>query len=347
MTWVGAGVAAVEVGTSLYEGSQNEKAQNRATKANAWRGAAGQDLVKRTQEIADRPYVPYEGERVAGESGNETKAYDMAGQTGMDSPEGKYFDKAGKQVDFVAGNGWNADTAKKYMDPYIGQVVDQSLRKEQDTYATQENQRRGSAAQVGAFGGDRDAILQSQAEKSHNQNISDITTAGYSDAFNNATRTWQADNARALDAAKGYESVGGDITRMNSDQITNLLKTGGSRRLLEQAQLDVNFSNYVEKRDWSVSNIKPLMDAVGAANGSPAQQATESHKLGQTMGALATVAGYFGQQRENQVQSDQSDVNSGMDQLNHNIGSDPNYFGNTPVTEIGGGANGNNAAEGY
>lgn len=257
-------------------------------------GGASVNAIQRAQTLADRPYTAYDNERVAGMSGNEYKAMDLAAKGPADARG--YFDKAGAQIDDVAGSAWNAETAQKYMDPYVGQVVDNTLRHENTAYQQSQNQLKGRAASMGAFGGDRASLLEAQGTQKHLQTVGDITAEGYSKAYSQAFQGWQADNQRKTNAASAYNQVGGNIEKLNSDQITDLMKTGQTDRVLRQLTDDTNYSAFIEKRDWDVNNLAPLLKAISVAKGgaTAGQQDPGSNAAGDTLGAISAIAGYFG-----------------------------------------------------
>lgn len=336
----GAAIAAAGVANSAYQGSKNRQAVRDQNRRTAWIGEAQQDLVSRSRQIADRPYTPYEGNRVADLSQNETSAIGMANNATNFNDARGYMDKAGAQADLVAGSTWNQDTAKKYMDPYIGQVVDNALKRENTAYQQNQNKVRGNAARAGAFGGSRASLLETQGTGEHLQAVGDITSKGYSDAYRAAIGTWQADNQRRLAASQAYTNVGGDISRLNSSQITDLLRTGQADRVLRQANADFDYQQFIENRDWDVTNLEPLFNAVRGANGGPAQQTVpRDNTAGQLLGLASTLVGYFGAtQSAGSLGSDPSGLGT-SDFSNWQAANQTNldlYAAGTPMPTIGG-----------
>ncbi len=285
--WIAGGTVVAGVGSALI--NKNKGDPNRAY--NTQLGTDSMDAINRSRTIADRPYVPYTKDRVAGLSGNEVNALDLAGKSGKKT--GEYLDKAGNVIDNVADQEWNADTASKWMDPYVGGVVDQTLKRENTAYQQNQNTLRGNAAKQNAFGGDRATLLEAASTGKHLQAVGDITAEGYSKAYQNAFQNWQGDNDRKLRAAQAYDSVGGDIQRMESGQIEDLMKTGNADRVLRQLTNDADYSAFVEQRDWSANNIKPLLSAISSARGG--NISTEgTNSSGALLGSIASLVGYFG-----------------------------------------------------
>jgi hypothetical protein len=99
-----------------------------------------------------------------------------------------------------------------------------------------------------------------------------------------------------MNAAKGLQSVSGDISQLNQQQYQDLMSSGGLDRALGQKQLDFNLSQFLEQRDWSVNNLSPLLSAIDASKGTQRNTSTYSGPnsgVGQAIGAAATVAGAY------------------------------------------------------
>lgn len=302
MPWGVVGAAVIGAGADMAEGSANRSAMEKQNASTAYINDSQKDLLSRSKAIADRPYTPYTGDRVAGQSANETTAYNMASNAANFNDARGYMDKAGKSIDGVSS--WSTDTLNKYMNPYVGAVVDSSLKNENTAYQQGQNKLKSQAASIGAFGGDRATLLESENTGQHLKTVGDITSKGYSDAYDKAVSTWQADNNTKLNASKAYSAVGEDISKLNSNQITDLLKTGQADTVMRQMKLDVNYNDFLEKRDWSVSNLQPLMSAVGSAKGGSSTAQPVDHTASQLAGLASTLVGYFGSKGNNTQQQD-------------------------------------------
>lgn len=269
--------------------------------------AARSTLLSKATALTDRPYTAYTGERVAGLSGNESQALDMAAKGSAGAREN--YGKATNLIDNVSGQAWDQKTIDQYMNPYTKNVVDQTLKRENTAYQQGQNQLRGQAAAQGAFGGDRATLLEAAGRGKHLQAVGDITAQGYASAYNDAFSKWQADNDRKMSAARAYENVGGDINRMDSAQIEDLLKTGGADRVLRQLVDDNKYNAFIEQRDWNVTNLQPLMQALSAYGGTnPGQPSQQSNAAADTLGAISAIVGYFG--KNSQTNSSGYNANS-------------------------------------
>jgi hypothetical protein len=261
----------------------------------ATNNAAG-NLLERATELSNREYTPYEGERVAGLSQNEDLAKNLAFDNAASGKVQSYYDKAEGQID-ASTQDYNAENLAKYTNPYTKNVVDIGIREANKDFENQRSDLRSNLAASDAFGSDRGALLESELSKNHEQNVGDITVRGMSDAYDRGQQAFFADSDRRTRAAQAYQSVGNDVTQMNTSQLRDLLATGGLDRLLNQAQLDVNYADFIEERDWDINNLQPMMEAIATAKG--VQSPSGAKKSGGTwstvLGAAGTIIGaYFG-----------------------------------------------------
>lgn len=304
------------IGGALQSSSEKD-ARRKALDTQGAIGDASVNALNKATAISNRGYTGYEGERVAGLAGNENKALDIAAK-GADQSRGLYG-KSESQIDAVAGNAWNSETAQKYMNPYVGQVVDQTLKRENTAYQQSQNQLKKAAISQGSFGGDRATLLEAAGTGKHLQAVGDITAQGYSQAYDKAFQGWQSDNQTKLSAAKAYDDVGGDISKLNSDQITDLMKTGQTDRMVRQVADDATYSSFIEKRDWDVNNLTPLLQSISVAKGgATAGPQQTSNAAGSIVGAISSIVGFFGKSSSNtQTTSATGSVDSSYGTINN------------------------------
>lgn len=261
------------------------------TKVPEYVDRAQRSALERAERIADRPYEAYTDRRVARQNRNERAASELA-REGSIVPR-SMLDEAAQRIRGVES--FDRADLDAYTNPYVESVLSPQLREANRQYERDRSALLNSKA--GAWGGDRVAFQESELSRRYGELITDVTARAHSEAFNRATQLWASDQDRQLRAAQGLQSVGGDISRLNRDQIQDLMATGGVERLLEQAELDFDYQQFLENRDWSVTNLDPLLRAITAARGGTTtqNQSTPGGAWGQAIGAGAALAGmYFG-----------------------------------------------------
>jgi hypothetical protein len=284
MPWGAVAGALVSGGASYL--SSKEKAKGQTTSDPQFVVDASKDAIDRATEISKRPYTPYTGQRVASLSGNEREAYGKA-TSGAGQAE---LGKAGSLLDTMED--YSPSALEKFSNPYTEAVLTPQVRELNRTYDRERSALENSKA--GSRGGDRSALMSSALERRHAESITDVTGRTYHDAFREANENFFRDSERKTRAAAAYQSLGGDMAKMNTQQIQDLMATGGVKRMLEQADLDFDLQQFTEARDWDTNNMKGLLDAIDTAKGT--QRTTtgpQASPWGAALGAAATVAGAY------------------------------------------------------
>ena len=293
--WVAAGTAAVGAAESI---SANQSAKGTAQQNyndNAQlRGAQGA-LLTQGEQVAQQAFTPYTGTLTAPMSGNEQQGYTLASQTATNGLAQQDNTSATGLIGQVANNGWNSDTASKYMNPYTDAVTQSAIANSNKSYQQNMASLQTGQAGSGSFGGSRSAIQQAELSGQQNLNIGSLTAKGNADAYDQAVKTWQSDNNTKLQAANAYEQAGQDVTNMTSTQVADLMKTGGVAQAISQTNLSNQYNQFMRQQNWSANQLQSLIGAVGADKGSPAQAAPiQSNTANQLLGLGSTVAGLFG-----------------------------------------------------
>lgn len=295
--WVSAGVAAVDAGESI---ASNNAAASAAKKNNAaasqLSGAQG-SMLTQAEGVAQQPFTPYTGTLTAPMSGNQQLGYNLAANTAATGGAGGAAATAGTNLlgQVAANSDWNSATAAKYMNPYTQDVTNSAIANSNQSYLQSLASQQTGQAGSGAIGGDRAAVGSAALAGQQSLNVGSLTATGNANAYNNAMQAWSTDNNTKIAAANAYESAGQDITKMNSQQISDLMQTGGVSQVIAQTDLNNQYGQFMREQGWSAQQLGSLISAVGTAKGSGTQSApVQSNTANQLMGLGSTVAGLFG-----------------------------------------------------
>jgi hypothetical protein len=292
---VSAGIAAVGAVENI---SANQSAKSAAAKNNAGAaqlaGAQG-SMLNQAESVAQQPFTPYTGTLTAPLSGNEQQGVSLASRTANTGLAQSDNAKATGLIDQVGGSSWNADTAARYMNPYTTDVTNVATAAANKNYLQNLAGLRTAAAGSSAFGGSREAIQEGILAGQNQINIGSLTAKGNADAYDSAMKAWSTDNATKLKAADAYNQSGMDVTRMTSNQISDLMKTGGVAQVVAQTDLANQYGQFMRQQGWSAQQLNSLINAVGTAKGSTQQRApVQSNTANQLLGLGSTIAGLFG-----------------------------------------------------
>jgi hypothetical protein len=255
--------------------------------------AAANQALSQGESIANRQYTPYTGQVVQPLSSNEQQGVAQASPTSaLNTGAASAFSQAAGDIAGIKQ--YNQQNLQQYMDPYVQSVLTPQLTQENINYNAQRSALLNSKA--GAFGGDRSALEAGQLDYAHGQTIASDVGNAYSKAYTNAQSAFFQDQQKQIAAANALDQVGGDMSKLNTQQIQDLMATGGLERALGQKQLDFNYQQFIENRDWSVTNLQPLLNSIAASKGTQqtvSNYGPPSNIAGQAIGAAATVAGAY------------------------------------------------------
>jgi hypothetical protein len=293
MPW-GAAIGAVGALGAAYMNKKNNSSAGGSTQQDSPQTiAASNDALGRAQTIAATPYQPYTGQVVAGMSAAEKQGSAQAApDSALNNKASSLYDQAANDIAGVKQ--YNSDNLKSYMDPYVQATLNPVLNEENVRYANEKSALEN--AHAGAFGGDRSALQERSMDYAHSQALSKDIGDAYSQAFINAQHAFFQDQDKQINAGKALDQVAGDTSKLNTQQIQDLMATGGLSRALDQKQLDFNLNTFLTGQQWSTTQLQPLLQAIAASKGTSTSTqlyGPPSNVAGTAIGAAATVAGAY------------------------------------------------------
>lgn len=199
-------------------------------------GALGQGAA-----LAQAPYQAYQGPLTAGASDLQQQAFagssDIAG--------------AGYTPTQFTGGLFDTGAAQSYMNPYIQSALDPQLRELQRQSDIQRTQDAGRLTKAGAFGGSRQAIMESEGRRNLLDKQQDVLGQGYATAYDKAMAQFNADQARQLDVQRlGEQSrqYGADFGLKSVNQLADL---GAAQRGITSEGMAADKAQFEEQRDFA------------------------------------------------------------------------------------------------
>jgi len=169
--------------------------------------AMQQDLYRRSQQIAQQPFIPYTGPMVAGFSPDQLRQFQATRgifESGMAFDPTKGLQTlAQEQRPTVApvGSLLSADIGA-YQSPYQQQVIDATM---QDIQRQADIARSGAqerAIRAGAFGGSRSAILEAESQRPFAEVMARTAAEQRERGYGQALRSAESDIARQMQMAQ-------------------------------------------------------------------------------------------------------------------------------------------------
>lgn len=274
-----AAIAASAAAYGAYSSNQNQKKalnqQKQSVSGPAYLDSASQNVIDRANTLSQRQYTPFQGERVAGLSSNEQQA-------------GRMASAFGNQTQAQMTQGFNPSALTAFQNPYIDKVLNNQRRVIGDEYGRQAAGLSANQSATDAFRSGRSDLARSRLDESRMRALGDAEATGQAGAFDSAMTNYFRNQ---------------DSTRSNFDAAQGALnQTGAADRSVRQAGNDFNYGQFLDKRDWDVNNLHPLMDAItNARGGTTTTTATQNNPnkdyWGAAAGLLGTAVSTYGQNR--------------------------------------------------
>lgn len=287
--------------------SPSKQTVTNKTELPEWVDKAGQENLELANELASRPYVPYEGQLVAGPSNLQNAAFQSAGQgASMWNPLlGQAANTAGAGTNFTytPKSFLNANVAD-YMNPYIDNVESRAI--DNANIALKQNIAGigDSAISANAFGGSRHGIAEGVATAEGARGIGDLSAQLRASAFENAQNAFNLDANRDMTNAYQQQAV----RSQSADQLANYAQTGNQmqqqstalqaalgeqQRQLGQEQLTADYAKWKEEQDYPLQALNMRLAAVGATPYGSSQTQTTTGSGGGN-GAMSAIGGILG-----------------------------------------------------
>ena len=174
-------------------------------------------------------------------------------------------------------------TVQSYMDPYLKNVVDVQADRARRDADILRNKYAAQMLGAGTFGGGRQAIMEAENARNLNTTLAENAAKGYSTAWNNALnqrlkeseqnriaqesteKGKQTEQQFGLDYLKERENTNKALAetaynegRLTLSQLQDQLKAGAEQRSIDQEQLNSDYADWLEQRDWQKKQLEWL-----------------------------------------------------------------------------------------
>lgn len=270
-------------------GSKSKRTKQETTLP-SWVTDASKSAVQRGEQISNRQYEGYSGDRVAGLSQNEQMASEQA-RTGFGSATDHF--KSGAAA--LGGmKSWTDADHSSFMNPYTENVVNRQLRDTGRQFDTRRSDLARTSGMRSAFGGGRQTALEGNLDRDHLETTGDISGAGYSAAYDRGMDQFNQEQQRKIAESAAFGNLGSGVAGVAGAQVGALSQTGQTERQIDQLGKDFDYMQFIERRDWDVNNLQPLLASIQAAKHGQTtntKEKTSGGGLTQLAGMAAVVGG--------------------------------------------------------
>ena len=247
-----------------------------------------EDITKENLRIADtisqRPYEAYGGNLVAGFSPEQEQAFRMVQtQAGTTMPLYQTAAQTATGLTGYQAPSFLQGDVSQYMNPYISQVENRAMARGQEALQQNLNQISANAARAGAFGGSRQAIQEGIAQAETAKNMADLSAQLRMQGYNQAAGQLENDLARQMAGSQMQLQAAGMLPGIaQGQQQAGLTDTaaieaiGAQRQALEQAQLQDQYSRFMEARNYPIEMLNLRLGATSATPYGSTQTRTQT-----------------------------------------------------------------------
>ena len=173
-----------------------------------WAGPYVTEMLGRGQAIASTPYEAYTGPLTAGGSAGQQAAFQgIAGLTAPTQQMGA----------FTPSSFTEAGTAQNYMNPYIQQALQPQLDELSRQNEIARVDQAGRLTKAGAYGGSRQAVMESELDRGYLDRVAALTGTAYSDAYNQGRTQFNTEQDRQRQAQELTNLYGLSALQKQSD----------------------------------------------------------------------------------------------------------------------------------
>ena len=246
----------------------------------SWAGPYVTEMLGKGRALANLPYQAYTGPLTAAPSALQNQAF--SGLASLTMP-------TAAQTSFTPGSFTSTGTAQQYMSPYLMAALEPQMAEARRQADISRVQQAGRLTKAGAYGGGRQAIMESELDRNLLRNLTDITGRGYQDAFTAAQNQFNTEEARRMAAS-------GQAQQYGLQALQQQLGAGATQRGITGEGIAADIGQFEQERDYpykQVQYMQSLLQGLPLATQSYSYQ--EPSGLSQLLGGAGGILGLLQQ----------------------------------------------------
>jgi hypothetical protein len=196
-------------------------------------------MLGKGQALSETPYQAYTGPLTAGASGLQQQAFQ--GVAGLALPQ----NMGGFNPQSFTAQG----TAQQYMNPYLQSSLDPQLNEARRQAEISRMNDAARLSKAGAYGGSRQAIMESELNRNLMGKQADITAIGYNTAYDKAANQFNTEQGRQMEAQ-------GLTNQYGLNALTKQAELGGVQRGIEGEGIAADYGQFKEERDYPYKQVQ-------------------------------------------------------------------------------------------
>ena len=266
---------------ALNAGNITGQQTGQESSLSSWAGPYVTEMLGKGRALSNEGYQAYGGPLTAGANDLQNQAFQ--GVANLVVP-------TGDQSSYSPQSFTDPGTAQQFMNPYLQSALQPQLDDAQRQNQIQQQQQNSELSRAGAFGGSRQAVMNSQMDDSLMRNMANITGQGYRDAFGQAQGQFNTEQDRNMASANQNQSYGLEALAAQGNM-------GQVQRGIESEGIAADRAQFEEERMFPYKQTQYMQSLlqdmpIGAQSRSYAEPSQVSELLG-TLGGVEGLMGLF------------------------------------------------------
>ena len=204
-----------------------------------WVGPYVTEMLGRGQAISTQPYQAYTGPLTAGTSELQTQAF--SGLANLTIPT--------DQMQAYTPQTFTAEQARNYMNPYLQAALDPQIAEARRQNEIDRINAAGRLTRAGAYGGSRQAVMESEGLRNLASNLANITGTGYMTAYDKAMQQFNTEEDRRKGAVQSAQDYGFNVLKSQAE-------AGAIQRAIEQQGIEADIKQFEEEREFPYKSVQ-------------------------------------------------------------------------------------------
>jgi len=206
----------------------------------SWAGPYVTNMLGQGQALAQLPYQEYTGPLTAGASDLQSQAF--SGLAGLAMPDMS-------SMSYTPGSFTAPGTADQFMSPFMSGALEPQIAEARRQAELQRIMDAGRLTRAGAYGGGRQAVMESELNRNLMRNLADITGRGYETAFQQGRDQFNTEEARRMAAT-------GQAQQYGLQALGAQLGAGDTQRRIESEGIMADLAQFEQERDFPYRQVQ-------------------------------------------------------------------------------------------
>lgn len=248
-----------------------------------WAGDYVTNYLGKGQALAEAPYQAYGGPLTAGASDLQQQAFAGIGAAAQ----------AGYAPTTYQSGTFGAEQAQQYMNPYLSAALNPQLAEMSRQAGITRAADAGRMTQAGAFGGSRQAIMESEGNRNLLEKQGQAIGTGYQTAYDKAVQQFNTEQDRRLGAEKSTEASRQYSADYGLKSLGEAASLGAVQRGIEGEGIAAEKQQFEEQRDYPLKMVQYQKDLLQGLPITSAATTANTTGVSQLTGGIADLMSLY------------------------------------------------------